>query len=182
MVSTTASGAVGPRLVVAGVAGSGKSTVARSVADRLGWAMLEADSLHASAHIAQMGHGIPLTDAQRSPWLARVAEAMNQSRGGLVVACSALRRDYREFLRKVGEVCFCLLEISPEVARSRMANRPGHFAPTSLLPSQFATLEPLAADEHGFVVDADQDLATVVEQVIGGLGAPEGDHDLRADR
>lgn len=138
--------------IVMGVSGCGKSTFGASQALVTGACFIEGDSLHGPRNVAKMARGIPLTDADRWPWLDRIAAAVNReiARGASVVAtCSALRRAYRDRLRKgiAVPVHFVLLEVPVEELRRRMADRPGHFMPPHLLDSQLATLEWPDADE-----------------------------------
>lgn len=142
--------------VVMGVSGSGKTTIASDVAQRLGWAMLEGDTLHPAANIAKMRQGVPLNDEDRWPWLHAIADAIDawraQGRSG-VVACSALKRAYRAIL--IGDrsdVVLVYLRGSRRLIAQRMAARRDHFMPPALLDSQFATLEEPGADEHPIVV------------------------------
>lgn len=164
-------------LVVAGISGSGKTTVAQFVAEHLGRSFVDADDFHAEESIAKMRAGEPLTDDDRWPWLERVATRLTMSPPGEagVLACSALRRRYRDFLQ-YGEprLVFCLLEVSAAVARERLRQRGGHFMPTSLIDSQFAALERLEPDEHGFIVNADPPLEFVAAEVL--LGLPTVEH------
>ena len=144
-------------LVVMGVAGSGKTTVATLLADRLGVTYAEADQFHPQSNIDKMTAGTPLTDEDRWPWLEAIRDWLSAEadagRSG-VVTCSALKRTYRDLLRTAhGTVCFVHLSGTPELLAERMAHRTGHFMPTSLLDSQLATLEPLADDEHGYTLD-----------------------------
>ena len=130
-----------------GVAGSGKTTVGRIVADRLGAPFVDADDLHSSAAIAAMHAGHPLDDAERAPWLRRVRAAVQAAvpdgdDGPLVLACSALKRSYRDVLRDgVPGLTFVDLDVDPETLARRLAARTGHFAGPELLPSQLATFE-----------------------------------------
>jgi gluconokinase len=145
-----------PLVVVMGVSASGKSTVGAELADELGVPFVDGDDLHPVANIAKMAAGHPLDDADRMPWLdivgARLAAAEHQ--GGLVVACSALKRAYRDRIRAAAPgVVFVHLSGDPETLARRASERTGHFMPPSLLRSQLATLEPLAADEPGIVLD-----------------------------
>jgi carbohydrate kinase (thermoresistant glucokinase family) len=134
------------RIVVMGVTGSGKSTLGTALADRLGARFLEADDFHAPASIARMASGVPLDDAARRPWLAALRQAMRAEERA-VVACSALRRTYRDELRRAGGVRFLrLVADRAEVAR-RLEARSDHFMPAGLVESQFETLEPPGADE-----------------------------------
>lgn len=156
-----------PLLVVMGVSGSGKSTVGAALAQRLGVPFEDADDLHPAANIAKMSAGQPLDDHDREPWLERIGEWLATRADGGVVSCSALKRSYRDHLRRhVPALEFVHLEGSHEVIARRQASRPGHFMPASLLASQFATLEPLEADEHGIVVDVDQSVDAIVEQAV----------------
>lgn len=142
-------------IVVMGVAGSGKSSVGERIASRLGLAFVDGDALHPSANVAKMSAGIPLDDADRWPWLDRVGDTVADGATypqGVVVACSALRRVYRDRIRDRAPGCrFLYLALTPEVAAERVGHRPGHFMPAALVTSQFATLEPPAPDEAGVV-------------------------------
>lgn len=144
-------------LVVMGVAGSGKSTVARELRDQLGWELAEGDDFHPPDNIAKMSAGVPLTDEDRWPWLDLIAEwtAEQEAEGrSTIVTCSALRRVYRDRLRNHGgRTLFVHLVGSPELLEHRLASRSGHFMPPTLLPSQLATLEPLEPDEEGITLD-----------------------------
>lgn len=144
-------------LVVMGVAGSGKTSVAQLLAAHLGWPSAEADEFHPPANIAAMTAGRPLTDEDRWPWLLAVRDWVTErARAGedVVVTCSALRRSYRDLLRGAGaRVRFVHLTGSPQLLAQRIGSRSGHFMPPSLLQSQLATLEPLQPDEDGVVVD-----------------------------
>jgi gluconokinase len=144
-----------PVVVVMGVSGSGKSTVGRLLAAELGWPFADGDDFHPPANVARMRAGQPLTDAQRAPWLAAIAAWISNQHDGAVLACSALRRSYRDVLRGGGsDVRFALLSLEPALVAARMEHRVGHFMPESLLASQLATLEPLEPDEVGITVDA----------------------------
>jgi gluconokinase len=138
-------------VVVMGVAGVGKTTVGQLVADEFGLAFHDADTFHSEASRKKMGAGIPLTEADREPWLRDLARRLREweAAGGAVVACSALRARHREVLANAvpGSVVFVFLDASPEVVRARLAARKGHYMPTSLLDSQLATLETPAPDE-----------------------------------
>ena len=162
-----------PLLVVMGVSGSGKSTVGAALAQRIGVPFADADDLHPPANIAKMTAGQPLDDHDRHPWLERIGEWLAAREDGGVVSCSALKRSYRDQLRRhVPGLEFVHLEGSHEVISRRQASRPGHFMPASLLTSQFATLERLQPDEHGLVVDVDQSVDAIVEQAVHAF-----DHD-----
>lgn len=155
-------------IVVMGVSGTGKSTIGRGLADALGLPFLEGDDLHPAANVAKMADGIPLTDADRAPWLDRIAAELDQP---LVVTCSALKRSYRDRLRGAApDLVLVYLHGTPELLASRMAQRDGHFMPTSLLQSQLATLEEPAADEDVIPVDVmlrpDEIVDLVVERLL----------------
>ncbi|MGI8645596.1 MAG: gluconokinase [Nocardioides sp.] len=154
-------------LVVMGVSGSGKSTVGAALAQRLRVPYADGDDFHPEANVAKMTRGQPLDDDDRYPWLEAVGEWLGKHPDGGVTACSALRRKYRDQLRHHCDgLEFLLLEGSREVVERRQASRPGHFMPPSMLTSQFATLEPLEPDEHGFVVDIDQDVDAIVQEYV----------------
>ncbi len=161
-------------VVVCGPSGAGKSTVGRLLAARIGAAWEEGDELHPTANVAKMAAGTPLTDADREPWLGRVAAWIGeQERGGRdgVIACSALRRAYRDVLRDGhASVVFVLLVADATELGRRLATRTGHYMPASLLPSQLETLEPLEPDEPGFVLDAAADPDALVGTIIERLG------------
>ncbi|MGQ0843513.1 MAG: gluconokinase [Sporichthyaceae bacterium] len=153
-------------IVVAGVGGAGKSTVGRALAARLAWAFCDADDLHSPEAVEKMRAGSPLTDAEREPWLDRVAAEI-AARSPMVLACSALRRSHRGRLRSGGlELWFVLLDPPVEVLRERLAARVGHFMPATLLDSQLATLEPLGAGERGIVVKRTDDVEFVVGEIV----------------
>ncbi|MET4780769.1 gluconokinase [Glaciihabitans sp. UYNi722] len=146
-----------PLVVVMGVSGSGKTSVGTALAAELGVPFMDADDLHPAANVAKMAAGHPLNDEDRWPWLARVgAELADAEKTGLVIACSALKRTYRSaILVAEPRTRFVDLEGSRALLVSRMSRREGHFMPVSLLDSQLATLEPLAADEPGITVSLD---------------------------
>ena len=159
-------------LVVMGVSGSGKSTVGAALAQRLRVPFEDADDLHPSANVAKMSRGEPLDDEDRFPWLALVGEWLAVHEDGGVMSCSALKRKDRDQLRGIAPgVRFLLLDGTPEVIGARQASRPGHFMPASLLASQFATLEPLAPDEDGIVIDVDQSVDAIVQGYVDAVGA-----------
>lgn len=161
-------------LVVMGVSGSGKTTVAQILAERLGRPFAEADEFHPQANIDKMSAGTPLTDEDRWPWLATVRDWLSQQAGAgrsTVVTCSALRRAYRDLLREAdGRVRFVHLTADPGIISPRLGTRSGHFMPPSLLPSQLATLEPLVDGEDGVVVLVDVPPEEVADRVLAALG------------
>lgn len=165
-----------PRVVVMGVSGSGKSTVGSMLARRLGVDFVDADGLHPAANIAKMSTGRPLTDEDRGPWLDAVAAELAAAPAGAVVACSALRRRYRDRLRRgAGGVRFVHLTGSRELLAARMGARLDHFMPASLLDTQLATLEPLDPAEDGIVLDVVEPpdtLAAFAAQLLSGRPAP----------
>lgn len=151
-------------IVVMGVSGSGKSTVGAALAQRLGVPFADADDFHPPANIEKMTAGIALDDDDRYPWLEAIGRwlARRCDTGG-VMSCSALKRKYRDQLRRhCAQVEFVHLSGSPEVIAARQASRAGHFMPPSLMASQFATLEPLQADERGVTLDIDHDIDSIV--------------------
>ena len=162
-------------LVVMGVSGSGKSTVGAAVAQRLRVPFADADDFHPPANIAKMTAGHALDDHDRHPWLEAIGTWLAERPDGGVMSCSALKRKYRDQLRHHAKgTVFLLLHGTPEVIRKRQASRPGHFMPASLLSSQFATLEMLAPDEAGVVIDVDQGVDTIVDEYIRWAAAAEG--------
>ena len=162
-----------PLVVVMGVCGCGKSTVGELVARHLGTAFLDGDSLHPAENIAKMATGTPLTDEDRWPWLATVGSRLADAGGrGLVLACSALRRSYRDAIRaQAPDTLFLHLHGSKEVLTQRLAARSGHFMPATLLESQLTALEPLGPDEAGLVVDIAGPVTDIVAQALAGLAA-----------
>lgn len=153
------------RVVVMGVSGAGKSTVGVALAAHLGVPFVDGDDLHPPANLARMRAGVPLDDAARTPWLAAVAAWLTDHEDGGVVACSALRRAYRDRLRLAAPELVCVhLDGTPALLRARQADRPGHFMPSSLMDSQLAALEPLGPDEDGVVLDVAAPLAELVER------------------
>lgn len=161
-----------------GVSGAGKSTLARRLADSLGWDFADGDNLHSAANVEKMAAGQPLTDADREPWLEAVARwidgEIRAGRNG-VIACSALKRSYRDTLRRP-QVVFILLRVPRDELQRRLAHRPGHFMPAILLDSQLAALEPPAADEQAFVVDAAGEPENTLELIRKGLSEAGSGH------
>jgi len=151
-------------VVVMGVSGSGKTTVGAALADALGLRFVDGDALHPAANVAKMAAGIPLDDADRAPWLDAVGAVLAD--GPVVVACSALKRAYRDRLRAAAPgLQLVFLDGDRALLASRMAARPGHFMPASLLDSQLATLERPEPDEHALTAD----IARPAEEIVTGL-------------
>ncbi|UNK70721.1 gluconokinase [Microbacterium sp. H1-D42] len=157
-------------LVVMGVSGVGKTTIAMLVSERLGMPFIDADDLHGAANVAKMSAGIPLTDEDRMPWLQRVGEALDQHPTP-VVACSALKRSYRDALRAhAPRVRFVMLAADLERLSDQVSHREDHFMPPALLQSQLNTLEPLESDEPGVVIRVDAGPEVLADRVIAQLG------------
>jgi len=160
-------------LVFMGVTGSGKTTVAATLAGRLGWPFEEGDALHPQSNIEKMAAGHPLTDADRWPWLAKVAnwidERFNAGENG-IITCSALKRSYRDLINRRGSgVLFVFLAGSKETIAARLAARRGHFMPPGLLESQLADLEEPAPDEPAILVDVDAPPAAIAQGIVEDL-------------
>ncbi|MBN9606335.1 MAG: gluconokinase [Actinomycetales bacterium] len=159
-----------PSVVVMGVSGSGKSAVGSRLAEALDAPFVDGDDLHPAANVRKMASGRPLDDADRAPWLDAIAGVLAD--GPVVVACSALKRAYRDRLRRgAPDLALVVLEGDRALFRSRMTEREGHFMPTALLDSQFATLEPPTDDEDPIRVDAALPLDGVVEVAAAGVRA-----------
>ncbi|MFO1055602.1 MAG: gluconokinase [Dongiaceae bacterium] len=160
-------------LVVMGVSGSGKTTIASQLAGRLGWVFAEGDAFHPAANVAKMSRGEPLSDADRLPWLAAIAawiDGQRAMRAGGIVSCSALKRRYRDLL--LGgrpDVRLVYLQGGPGLIGARMRLRQGHFMPPSLLPSQLATLEEPGPEEHPISVAIDRPPGTIVDEILARL-------------
>jgi gluconokinase len=168
--------AVGSHIVVMGVSGSGKTTIAGTLAARLGYAFAEGDDFHPEANVAKMARGEPLTDADRAPWLQSLAAwiaAQHASGRSTVLACSALKRRYRDTLRggAPGHVSFVHLAAPREALLERMTRRKGHYMPPELLDSQLAALEPLQPSEAGVTLDATPTPDAIVERALERLTA-----------
>ena len=152
-------------ILVMGVSGCGKTTVAAGVAQRLGWPLREGDAFHPPANVAKMASGTPLTDEDRWPWLRAIA-ADAAKHDNCVIACSALKRAYRAIVAP--DVLVYLQGTRTPIAE-RLAARKGHFMPPTLLDSQFATLEPPGPDENPIVVPIDPPPDILIEAVIARL-------------
>jgi gluconokinase len=166
--------ATGPcALVVMGVSGSGKSTIADRLAARLGWRYEDGDQFHPAANVAKMSAGQPLTDEDRWPWLQAIADEIDRLAAAgqrVVVACSALKRAYRKILvHGRDDIRIVFLEGRQELIAARLAARKGHFMPPGLLASQFRTLEPPQPDERPIAVSIDASVEAIVKQVIRQL-------------
>ena len=159
------------RIVVMGVSGCGKSTVARALAQRLALPFVEADELHPPRNVALMATGTPLTDDDRQGWLRAVAKALADAEvTGVVVACSALKRHYRDLLRASAPgLLFVHLKGPQSLLAERLRSRSGHYMPVSLLQSQIDTLEPPAADESALTQDIAQPPETIVDTLCQQL-------------
>jgi gluconokinase len=156
-------------VIIMGVAGSGKSTVGRALADELGWSFIEGDDLHPPWNVAKMSSGIALDDNDRLPWLAAIASTIDglAPEQSAVVACSALRERYRDVLDPEGRALFVLLDASPELIEHRLAGRHEHFFSAALIASQFEALEPPHDALH---VDAERSTADIVHEIRNRLG------------
>jgi gluconokinase len=159
--------------VMMGVSGSGKTTIAEGVAQREGWKLLEGDKFHPPANVEKMSHGHPLTDEDRWPWLRAIAteiDGMREHGESAVVACSALKRAYRDILiGKRPDVVLVYLRGGHDLIATRMAARKGHFMPPALLESQFATLEEPGPDEHPIIVSVGPPPQMIIDEVVRQL-------------
>ncbi len=161
-----------PVLVIMGVSGSGKSTVAGILAGQLGWDLEEGDDLHPPENVAKMAAGHPLTDEDRWPWLDTIASwIIEHTMAGIpgIITCSALKKIYRDRLREKN-VVFVLLSGSKEQIGRRLTTRMDHFMPPSLLDSQIATLEPPGPEENSIVIDVGRTPAEEAAEVVSRLG------------
>ncbi|WP_273205307.1 gluconokinase [Marinobacter subterrani] len=162
------------KVIVMGVSGCGKSLIGTRLAERLGVPFFDADDFHSPANVAKMASGVPLTDADRSGWLAELAERVREEQGGLVLACSALKRAYRERLR-AGDpsLQFVYLKGDMETIWSRHCSREDHyFNGRAMLESQFLTLEEPDPGEGAITVDVAEQPHRIVERCLSALGAP----------
>jgi gluconokinase len=160
-------------VVVMGVSGAGKSTICAMLAGRLGWPFVDGDDLHPLANRRKMEAGEPLDDTDRAPWLTAIARQLSLWRAlgcGGVIACSALKRVYRERIADGnGDVLFAYLQATNELLTARAAARSGHFMPVSLLASQLATLEEPGPDERAVWVDAALPPERIIETIIASF-------------
>ncbi|MBC9881890.1 gluconokinase [Bradyrhizobium sp. INPA01-394B] len=160
-------------LIVMGVSGSGKSTIAAALGERLGWRFEDGDSFHPASNVEKMRAGQPLTDEDRWPWLNAIADEIGRvcSRGEqIIIACSALKHSYRNvLLRGRDDVRFIFLKGTQELIADRLAHRKGHFMPSGLLTSQFNTLEPPEASEHVITASIDESVEAIVDGIVRQL-------------
>ena len=161
-------------LVVMGVSGSGKSTIADKLAARLGWDFEDGDKFHPAGNVAKMSAGHPLTDEDRWPWLQAIADEIDgvcKAGQHAVIACSALKRAYRDILvHGRDDVRIIYLRGTQELIASRLALRKGHFMPPGLLDSQFKTLEPPGECENPVTVSIDAPVEAIVDDIVNQLG------------
>lgn len=155
-----------------GVSGSGKTTIARALADRLGWRFAEGDAFHSTANVAKMRAGVALTDDDRWPWLDAIAAWIREARARgekCVVACSALKQAYRERIAAGrGDVRFVHLAGRYDTIAARLGERTGHYMPLSLLRSQFETLEPPLEDD-AVTLPVDETPERIVDEIVRRL-------------
>ena len=161
-------------IVLMGVSGSGKSTIAAELVDRLGWTFAEGDAMHPPENIERMAAGIPLTDADRAPWLRRITDWIRgrlEAGENAIVTCSALKAEYRDELRSAGPgVRIVYLRGNPATLVARQSARRGHFMPASLMRSQLETLEEPGPDEGVLTVDVAAGPAEIATTIIRSLG------------
>jgi gluconokinase len=160
-------------LIVMGVSGSGKTTIAEKLAERLGWKCEDGDKYHPKSNVEKMSAGHPLTDQDRWPWLQAIADKIDQiceADEHAVVACSALKRAYRDVLMHGrDDVRIVYLDGTQELIAGRLAARRGHFMPPGLLDSQFKTLEPPGEDENPIAVSIDASVEAIVDDIVRKL-------------
>jgi gluconokinase len=168
-------------LVVMGVSGSGKSTIADKLAARLCWTFEDGDRFHPASNVAKMSAGHPLTDEDRWPWLQAIADEIDrvcQAGQHAVIACSALKRAYRDVLvHERSDVRIIYLNGTQDLIAHRLAERKGHFMPPGLLESQFNTLEPPDARENPVTVSIDASVDAIVDDIVRQLGLDPADND-----
>jgi len=156
-------------IIIMGVSGVGKTTVGAVLAERLGWAFRDADDYHSESNIEKIKRGIPLTDVDRLPWLGSLRELIKTGGGtGMVLACSALKQRYRDYLSEGREdVAFVFLKVNRALIEKRLDGRKDHFAGPEILDSQLRDLEE---PEDALVVDASRDPESIVKEIISALG------------
>ena len=159
------------KFIIMGVAGSGKSSVGLALAREIGAVFIDGDDMHPKENIAKMSSGLPLNDDDRNPWLRNIGKALNNQIGTVIIACSALKKIYRDIIRKASEqeVMFLHLAGPFELIEDRMTHRTDHFMAPSLLESQFAILENPAFPESFIEIDIAQPFEAVVEEVVHNL-------------
>jgi gluconokinase len=166
-------------LIVMGVSGSGKSTIGDKLAERLGWTYQDGDRFHPASNVAKMSAGQPLTDEDRWPWLRAIAKEIDricEAREHAVIACSALKRAYRDVLvHGRNDVRIIYLNGTQDLIASRLALRKGHFMPPGLLASQFKTLEPPDLSENPMIVSIDASIEAIVDDIVHKLGLGPAD-------
>lgn len=171
------------RILVMGVAGCGKTSIASALASRLGHAYIEGDEFHPASNLDKMRQGIPLDDADRVPWLDRLGKLLADSPAGAVLACSALKRRYRDQLRTFApDLKIAFVEITKSLAKTRVASRPGHVFPASLVDSQFETLQPPCDEANVFFIKADAELSSQIESIMNWLGTSSNARNQRQSR
>jgi gluconokinase len=170
-------------LVVMGVSGSGKTTIGEALAARLRWTYEDGDKFHPPSNVAKMSAGHALTDEDRWPWLAAIADEIDRACGSgkrVVIGCSALRRPYRDILvHGRNDVRIVYLAGTQHLIANRLAQRKGHFMPAALLASQFATLEPPAADERPVTVSIDAPVESIVDDIVRQLNSTHAESGMR---
>ena len=151
-------------LIIIGVAGAGKTTIGKFLAQKLGWEFYDADDFHPEANIQKIRQGVPLTDGDRLPWLESIRRFIEQRDGHLVLACSALKKSYRDFLRESGaKIEFVYLKGAKDVILHRLEGRKGHFAGADILESQFEDLEE---PEHALTEQVTDTPEAIVSDII----------------
>ncbi|MEQ9618292.1 MAG: gluconokinase [Deltaproteobacteria bacterium] len=155
-------------LIIIGVAGAGKTTVGKLLAEKLGWKFYDADDYHPKENVEKMKRGVSLTDEDRKPWLERLRGLIGEQTGSAVIACSALKQSYRDYLRSGNKgVRFIYLKGSKELIRKRLQNRKGHFAGAGILDGQFDALEE---PDDALTEDISNDAESIADDIIGALG------------
>tara|TARA_B100001750_G_scaffold247139_1_gene271875 strand:+ start:716 stop:1228 length:513 start_codon:yes stop_codon:yes gene_type:complete len=155
------------KFIIMGVAGSGKSSVGNLLSNKLDTVFLDGDDMHPPENITKMSSGQPLDDDDRHPWLQNIGKALKDESGSIIIACSALKKMYRDLIRETAgqEVIFIHLIGSLDLIKDRMSKRIGHFMPLSLLESQFETLETPEKPENFIPIDINQPLESIIEQL-----------------
>ena len=164
-------------VIIMGVAGCGKTSVGEGLSRQTRLGFIDGDALHPRQNVDKMSHGIPLTDADRWPWLEAIGRTLAQSPAPLIIGCSALKRSYRDRIRQHADapVSFIHLTGSRELIGRRMRERTNHFMPPALLDSQFAALEPLGTDEDAIAIDIDQPLEAIIAEAARYLEGRDRD-------